>query len=332
MASAEGGSLASVPWDATDVSARSQARKIESHFASVIAYPGEPWELPGRGESYETCGKFGIKGCGELATSTVEKHDVKKFMRTCGRAECPICFEAWSTNEAYAAMERFHEAQKQGIAQLRELKHVIVSPPKECHSWEERKLVKYAYRLLKRVNAKGGICIFHPFRWRCDLCGRDEESCECDGDSPGSWYPSPHFHTITHGWIEGEEVARESKRTGWFVKNLGLRGNLYATLKYQLSHAGVWMQEPDPNVSLPIAKGRGGKKLSITWFGDMSYNKFHVKRQKFTESCSTCGGPMHEMHFDPGFDPPFEGMKISGIEAAKLGLARALQWTGDGLQ
>ena len=272
---------------------------------------GEPWSLPGHGISYELCGKIGFKGCPELTFATVERHDVKKYRRTCGRAECPVCSQAWSTLEAWAAMERFNAAQKQGVAQIRLLKHVVVSPPSTAHAWSVKKLRKVAYRTLSRTGVKGGVCIFHPFRWRCSTCGLDDESCECETEpARGVWYWSPHFHAVAHGWIDG--TAEEFARSGWLVKNLGLRANLYATLKYQLSHAGVWMLGER---ILPIAKPRGGKTLSITWFGTMSYAKLRVKKERFTETCSTCGRKLVEMEFDAGFDPPFEGMQISGIEA-----------------
>jgi len=315
----------------------------------------EPWSLPGHGKPQEECGKIGFIGCPELALDpawispekAAIKHDIKKFRHSCDEASCPKDYENWSTLAAHRVMERFDAAAKlQYIKHKNLLKHIISSPPRACDAWSIERLRAHSYRALKATGCKGGVSIFHPFRWRCSICGLDEESCECDGESAGVWYWSPHFHIIGHGWIEG--TVDHYAKTGWVIKNLGLRANLFATLKYQLSHAGVWMddetssqggscaetvgkggaQEEEKGAEeeelgeriLPIAKGRGGKKLSITWFGDLAYNMLAVKHEKFEQLCSTCGEKYVILEIDSGFDPPEEGMKISLIEAASYGV------------
>ncbi len=102
----------------------------------------------------------------------------------------------------------------------------------------------------------------HPFRF----------------DRQRGWFFSPHYHVLGYGWIHGTKENYE--RTGWVIKNLGVRSSVYRTAQYQLSHAGVWMDK------------RQRKRATITWFGALAYNRFSAPREKHSEKCPLCGSAL----------------------------------------
>lgn len=176
---------------------------------------------------------------------------------------------------------------------------MVVSPSAqlvmEC---DYKRLKKLALRAARRAGVRGGCIIFHPWR----------ENESADGTKNGTWRFSPHFHILGYGWVtETSDVYQE---TGWLVHNVGVRKSVYATLMYQLSHAGVWMgpsrkqrrQETSAGI-LPIAKST--KYHTLSWFGCLSYNKLRVpKCEREVERCPLCDEPLVELAFIGDGDPP----------------------------
>lgn len=235
-----------------------------------------PWELPGHGSSKETCGRWAGSYCDNPHHSM--KVYVRRYRQSCSQAECPICYEAWAAKEAHVMEHRlltFRIPRGQPI-------HVVVSPSKkDVEHLSFDKLRARAYQLLVLVGVIGGCMIFHPFRF-----------------FEGKPFFSPHFHVLGYGWIQGTKENYE--RTGWVVKNLGIRKSVYSTALYQLSHAGVWMQ-------------REGKKTTATWFGKLSHNLFHCPREKHSETCPLCDCDLKRLPdsdiariFGEGDPPPLE--------------------------
>ena len=234
------------------------------------------WSLPGHGESYSDCGSFGFKGCLNVeahrnarldGVDVVGKVYVKKYRRSCGRAECPICYEKWASKEAHRIEHRLGYWKKGGF---RRPIHVVFSPPLDDLELSYSKLRQKLYRIARKVSLLGGCVIFHPFR-------------ENEG---GRMVFSPHFHALTFGWVRGvREVHLES---GWVIKNLGVRKSVHATAMYQLSHAGV---HP--------------KRHTVTWFGRLSYNQLRVpKLEMEKEVCPLCGERLVSLVWMGGGDPP----------------------------
>jgi hypothetical protein len=234
-------------------------------------------------------------------------------------------------------MERFDafRVQRPGFRN-QPFKHVVVSPPSSTYKWPIAVLRNHAYRVALKAGFRGGICIFHPFRWRCSLCGLDDEACRCTVPI-GTWYASPHFHLLGHGWIEG--TAELYNESGWVVVNLGSQTHgrprsVYRTLQYQLSHAGVWMRPQGEGEAqgrmLPLAKGRGSKKLAITWFGTMSYRALPVVHERVRELCPECGRELvilttnGELGEPPLGMDPFEGWWVD--ESTFDRLSSAHRW------
>jgi hypothetical protein len=131
--------------------------------------------------------------------------------------------------------------------------HVVVSPPSEDWALPIAALRKKAYRVSKLAGLKGGCAVFHLYR-------------------PGRF--SPHFHVVGFGWIaRTPEVYR---RTGWIVKNVGLREDLGRTLRYELGHAAVH-----------------ARLHTLTWYGSMAYSKLRVPPYEEPRAvCPLCSSPL----------------------------------------
>lgn len=135
-----------------------------------------------------------------------------------------------------------------------------------------KQLKKKMQRIAKMAGFLGGVAIFHPFA--NDELNEDESidikidphSGEFDFKSLKSyfskrnkniklWYVRPHFHLIGYGWIV--DTDKINAKTGWVVKNLGVRDSVVSTALYQLSHAG-------------FLQGIH----TVSWFGVMSNRTF----------------------------------------------------------
>ncbi len=228
------------------------------------------WSLPGHGQAHADCGTVRWRGC--------RRHDkayVKLCRRSCGRPECPVCYEKWASREAHRATARLAEYR----GRHRKPIHVVVSPDKSLvDALTYPKLRRAAYRALKAAGIVGGLLIYHP--WREDEDGK--------GKKNGHWRYSPHFHSVCYGWIPPDAY----QRTGWVVKNLGIRNSVYSTVMYQLSHAGVSMEQRGG--ILPV--GQSMRFQTVVWFGACSYNKLKVPRaERRFEFCPVCGDTVYDL-------------------------------------
>ena len=237
--------------------------------------------LPGHGLARSDCGEFYTVGC-------LEHGYIEKRIRSCFRADCPICRQKWAGRLAGKAEYRFSQAHGHGPP-----KHIVISLPKS--DWglvrtDYRKLRRRVYTIAKRTGVVGGCLVFHPFRRRCPRCGTPPEMghdiCMSCGNLWFQWYFSPHFHIVGFGWIEG--TGEEFNRSGYVVRNVGRRKSVGGTVLYLLSHAGVHLEYH-----------------VLTWFGVLSYNKLKVEPE-FREGnrCPTCGASLVPCAwFGEGEDP-----------------------------
>jgi len=213
------------------------------------------WHLPATKDTRDDCGKWFTKGCLNVGahhnTEFSGKVFIKSFQKSCYRADCEICYRKWMARESNKATRRIEKYEKQSGNPA---KHIIVSPPLWKHYLPIKDLRKEAYKILKDIGSVGGSLIFHPFRY-------DKNSKR--------WYYSPHFHIIGFGWLVG--TAETYQKSGWVVKNKGVRDSTFATFYYQLSHAGV----------------RRGNH-TVTWFGDLSYSKLKVEQEPNLNECPLC--------------------------------------------
>lgn len=259
------------------------------------------WMLVGNGSKYLDCGSLRFRGClnihehNSLDPNINGKAFVQGYYRSCARKECPICYESWSGLEAERASYRLlnYAVSKNLVRELYSIKdldkrsrfvdhafrsskrrviHVIFSVPKSSYASEISVLRGQLYKLAKKSGLFGGCVIFHPFRNKTK--GKNE------------WFFSPHFHVLGFGWIRNTKDIYE--KSGWIIKNAGVRKSVHNTLMYQLSHAGV---HKDVHV--------------VTWFGALSYNKLKIEPiPEVKPVCPLCESELEELVFCGGLDRP----------------------------
>lgn len=250
-----------------------------STFTTFEVASYREWKRVGHGQPYHDCGKTLVFGCinvedhnqANLDREVVGKVFVDLRRRTCLRAKCPVCYEKWAGKEAHRIEYRLGQWRSSG-----RVIHVVVSVPFENWYKDLGELRSQAYKYAKKVGVFGGSCIIHPERERCVYCGeyKDIQTKRCVkcGCKDFSWVFSPHFHLLGYGWIHGHKVSELYKKTGWVIKNLGVRDSVSATALYQLSHCGT-----HPT------------KHSITWFGALSYNKLKlIPEVREKKTCPLC--------------------------------------------
>jgi hypothetical protein len=147
-----------------------------------------------------------------------------------------VCWKSWAWRAAGRISHRIAEARKRLVRHRRPV-HVVVSPCQADWGLAEPVLRRKAYKIAREAHVEGGTTVYHEKR-----------------KERGVWVVSPHFHIVGFGWIRG--AARVYERSGWVVKNKGLRESVRRTAWYQLTHAR-------------IRKG----KMTVTWWGCCSYNQ-----------------------------------------------------------
>ena len=251
--------------------------------------------LPGNGLAYvgegygEACGsilRLKTLGCLEVQDHVQTGLDfdhsgkiyIKLASRTCFRAECPVCYESWVGKLAGRVEHRIlkfildHSPRSKAI-------HFIASVPKSQWGWVGSRygdLRRMAYKLAMRSGLRGGVIIFHPFRYACFECGSEKgegrKTCLKCGSGSFSWYFSPHFHMIGLGWIKGDEVKEIHQGTGWVLKNLGVRESIFRTAQYALSHCGIHDHHH-----------------ATVWFGVIGYRNYRAPKMKAEKpKCPIC--------------------------------------------
>ena len=230
------------------------------------------WDLPGHGDPYYNCGDFYSKGCLNSRDHPDDLAFIKRMVSTCLRAVCPVCYQKWAGKQAHAIAYRLDQARRGNAKEI----HVQISLPRSDYFLVEddySKLRRKIYSLLKKSGFWGGSCIFHPFRLNKSI---------------KKWYFSPHFHIIGYGWIRGKKVKAIYEKTGYIIKNLGVRKSVVATAQYQLSHAGI----------------KSGTH-TITWFGSVAYNKIKIIPEVVEpEVCPECGNRLIRVAYvGDGEDP-----------------------------
>jgi len=245
--------------------------------------PINGWTLPGHGDPYADCGNTLVKGCPNvedhhqacLDKDVIGKVFVLMKRRSCMRPSCPVCYEKWAARAAHRIEARIEQYTGSGKPI-----HVMGSVPHDLYHLSMVELRTRSQRLVRKVGLFGGSCIVHPYREHCVYCHEPKDTqikrCPKCGCKDFSWYFSPHFHFIGYGWIQGKKVAHVYHKTGWVIKNLGIRDSVFRTAQYQLSHAGI-----HPNHD------------TVTWFGSMSRRKMKTIPEEIElDTCPLCGAEL----------------------------------------
>jgi hypothetical protein len=257
-----------------------------------------------------SCGHYRLKVCldrnlhSRRARLTGEdcgdKAYVKPVFFSCGKPSCPVCYESWCIVEARSIERRLAEASN--LCGLR-VEHLSVSAPLERYGLPEvfdgKKARREVERALRVRGVVGGCTAVHMFRRRkhgvfknryvwhvhYHVLGFIQGDCGHDGyDRCRSCrFNAPMGRR--HCWdCEGFEgvTRRANLKDGMVVKVLDQkheRKTVWGTAKYELGHA-----------SLDYSKKRF---QVVTWFGNCSYRKLKVEREKVKpDLCPLCG---HEL-------------------------------------
>jgi len=241
----------------------SQSSFSEGSFPSDFA-------LVGSGDAYAGCGSYYTVGClnveGHKGKVLLGVHfDNKVYLErhriSCHRPLCPICWSGWANREADKAEARLNAFHLKGV-DLKPI-HVVVSVPHADYGLGLAELRKRVYLALKMVHCLGGMMIFHSKRQ----------------NDAGLWYFSPHFHVVGYGWIA--DVHQNFVRSGYIVKNVGVRKTVRGTIFYQLSHCGI-----------------SENHHSVTWFGALSYNRLSVDYEvRGVRRCPLCGARLRRVEW-----------------------------------
>ena len=252
--------------------------KSNTEFLFEEAINHESWKkfswngfkLPGQGDPYRTCGKWSILGCLNTHLHKGQGNYFQPYMKNCSRSSCSECVESWANREANRSVRRHSKRIKVlgGKAS-----HVTFSPPLWAKSWDFKRMDTEFKKISKQVGMTGASVIFHPARF-------DKEK-----KFPRA---EPHFHAVAYGWFNGEMIAKISREQGWVVKKIRTiksEGEIFATIKYLLSHAGLKQKI--------IETKNGTKQLrtnhTVRWLGDVSYRKLKVEKEEKEERvCPEC--------------------------------------------
>lgn len=250
--------------------------------------------IPGMGTPHPGCGEiqgwlWDKDGCGKTRVP---------LKKSCFRKECPVCYKDWARREAHRATERLVQGVKLNGYRLKQLRHVVFSPPpekaeeiledKEAFKKARRELIK----LIKKCGAKGGMIVFHPYRTteEAELAAKERGYSspwdmirELPGEERARYLElSPHWHVNTVGFLEDSRVFFE--KTGWVYRILRpLRDEkaIEELVTYEIGHSGLF---DDWNLH------------NVAWFGCMSYNKVVLDEEVIHEEkmyCEHCGSPVH---------------------------------------
>jgi len=231
------------------------------HETNWYTIEQDGWHLPATKEAHDWCGQWSTMGCLNVkAHENTEAHGkafVKTFQRSCYRAVCEVCYKKWMARESNKSTRRIEKYEK---LSGKTAKHIIISVPSWLYYKPKKELAKESYKILKDVGCIGGTIIFHPFRKK---------------DS--TWFYSPHFHVIGFGWIE--KTTENYFKNGWVVKNKGFRDSTFATVYYQLSHAGIKKHNH-----------------TLVWFGGLSYSKLKVEKEEIEANiCPYCKAKLRQV-------------------------------------
>jgi len=255
----------------------------------VARNKSEYFGLPGEGELKDDCGQWRT---GSLLKCSNHKH-FKRIRDNCKGRPCPDCSVLWIHREVNRITDLFHPYkrvcerinQKEGCQEkyIGPLAHITLgAPPKDWDKYHKVSNIaterKKAKRYLTQVGFDAGVLVFHAERFhsltKCERSKGRYGACQAckQGVAHGEWYEAPHWHAIGHSsafknghlikcWVDGDQVAKINKRTGWIIKNIGKIDSLSGVLWYVLSHASYWREDPK-------------RFRSITRIGDFSKVSF----------------------------------------------------------
>ena len=177
-------------------------------------------------------GSNGDSGLMYMGCSNDKEHYLRGMDFHCWSLACEVCINDAANREGKRKEERFTEyrllKQKRGM-DPGPLGHWVVSPEQEFCKRAVQTLKGYnglrktIEKSLREVGARGGIAIFHPWRFKDD-----------------HWEFSPHFHVILYGFLDTDKFRE--MHPGWVIKKVHADQDIESisdTVSYLYTHAGI---------------------------------------------------------------------------------------------
>ena len=211
-------------------------------------------------------------------------------------------------------MDGMKEAYEREGVKFGPLDHVEFSPPQDKFSLEFVNTLEGYQRvhmaaikfLRKYVYKLAGVYFFHPWRFK----HKDGKTCE-DPECKEVHIPvfSPHFHFTGYGfWKKSDEVFKDKKEPGWVYKKIspGQARDLFNTVSYELSHAGVMMEAQltyDSVSHMPVEGTLEFHQLShvprnVGMFSNSKGGFKETGKEWSVELCEKCKSEVHEYDLD----------------------------------
>lgn len=269
-----------------------------------------------------------LGGCGttRFIVTCPSKHNPVPMKEHCNRLACPVCYEAACTAAGKRIAERTEEAAKARLhdrgEKVGDLKHIVLSLPlfdpenpdlgssiteADLEADGGKKARKKAVSILRKYAKDGyfgGTLILHPWRRK-----HIDDGSECDDpncqDREHYWHWGPHFHYLGYGFFQSGDIIYQ--KTGWIFKRIeekdGAERNAYATARYQLTHAGIFLDRighVEERYGNETMVGKDAQKgLAYHYVGFMSNSKLgHEVTDHHQEEChcEECQEALREYH------------------------------------
>lgn len=296
----------SIEFDSLNKSSTKYIFEEAIHHPSWFTFLWNGFRLVGQAEPYRTCSKWSILGCLNSNLHNGKGNYFQPYKKSCSRPSCCECVESWANREANRATRRHVKRIKVlgGKAS-----HVVFSPPPCSVSWDFKTIDIEFKKIAKAIGMTGASVIFHPARFH---------------NQKMIPYASPHFHAIAYGWFNGQMISKVAEEKGWTIKKIRTiknEGEIFATIKYLLSHAGIRQKV--------IETKKGTKQLrtnhTVRWLGDVSYRKLKVeKEEKEGRNCPECSFELQRLRLKDGLSrldrppPPSELLGFCHCNAFEL--------------
>ena len=254
------------------------------------------------------CGEVSYDWCGMIrnfvACSGPDHHGARPSRMSCKRLSCPVCFEDACNRAAHRAEDRVQgmkKAWKRAGVRVGRIRHVEWSPaikewPRDRVEADGGKSFRKTASAIIRGNSKyyGGALVVHWERKK----HTDGTACELKGcRRKHIWVWGPHVHYI--GWGFFENSAYVHSQTGWVYKTIDDDGrvrNVFDTVRYQLTHAGLVKRELVVKESTQAVHDQDQVGNAVSYIGMCSMNKggkVAVGESWETCQCEVCHAELH---------------------------------------
>lgn len=239
-----------------------------------------------------------------VACSSPSHHGSKPIHMSCKRLSCPLCYEDACTRAAHRAEDRVVGMKKAWMREgvnVGRIRHVEWSPsprdwPRDrVESDGGKAFIKEWARVFKSHSKHfGGVRIIHWERKKhTDGSACEDKFCK----RKHVWVWGPHVHYVGWGWFNNSALVHH--KTGWVYKTIddGAKvRNVFDTVRYQLTHAGLVKRELRVKESLEPVHDLDQVGNALSYVGMCSTNKGGKSTLRSTLEpcyCEVCQSELH---------------------------------------